>query len=169
MSAALRALDLIERTIIALCSALALAIACLGMSSRYIVPGMKIDWTFELIIFLVIWASFIAAARMAGTGEHVRVDTLTNMLPAPAKAALAILAVIMGLGVAAFLLWSGTIVVEEAFRWDERTTSSLRLPLWLYYLCLPVCAALTILHLIVRLYLVVTGRASDDLAPAHDR
>jgi TRAP-type C4-dicarboxylate transport system permease small subunit len=55
------------------------------------------------------------------------------------------------------------IVVEEAYRWDERTTSSLRLPVWLYYLSLPVGAALIVFHLVVRFAQLVTGRTRDEL------
>jgi C4-dicarboxylate transporter DctQ subunit len=64
---------------------------------------------------------------------------------------------------AAFLTWSGWIVVEEAYRWDERTTSTLQLPLWGYYLCLPVGMALLAFHLVVRTIGIATGRVRDDL------
>jgi len=164
MAAFLRGLDRVERALIALLAGSALLLACLAMLGRYIIPGLALDWTFELIIFATIWATFLAGARSAGMGEHVNVDTLLTFLPKPARRVLAILACICGIAVGLFLLWSGWIVVEEAFRWDERTTSSLRLPVWIYYLCLPVGAALIAFHLVVRTAGLISGQVHDDIA-----
>ncbi|MEZ5863084.1 MAG: TRAP transporter small permease [Geminicoccaceae bacterium] len=163
MASALRALDLVERALIAILAAAALGLACLAMVSRYVVPDLVLDWTFELTIFATIWATFIAGARLAGRGEHVRVDTLLGLLPATPRRVLVLLAGLAGLAMALFLVWSGWIVVEEAQRWDERTTSTLRLPLWGYYLSLPVGMALLAFHLAVRTLGVATGRVADDL------
>lgn len=156
-------LDRVERALIAALAGAALLLACLAMVGRYIIPGLSLDWTFELIIFATIWATFIAGARSAGTGEHVNVDTLLQFLPASARRWLAILACLLGIGLGVFLFCSGWIVVEEAFRWDERTTSSLRLPLWIYYLSLPVSAALIAFHLVVRTVGLASGRIRDDI------
>lgn len=164
MAAFLLALDRVERALIALLAGGALLLACLAMLGRYVIPGLSLDWTFELIIFATIWATFLAGARSAGMGEHVNVDTLLALLPGPIRRALAIIACVCGILVGLFLLWSGTIVVEEALRWDERTTSSLRLPVWIYYLSLPVGAALIAFHLLVRTAGLVSGRIHDDIA-----
>jgi len=71
---------------------------------------------------------------------------------------------IAGTALAIFLLVSGWIVVEEAARWDERTTSTLQLPLWIYYLSLPVGAALLAFHFAVRTLRIATGAEQDTLA-----
>lgn len=155
-------LDRIERILIALLAGTALLLACFAMTGRYILPAMRLDWTFEVTIFAMIWATFLAGARTAGLGEHVRVDTLLTFLPRRIRLALAIFACIFGVAVALFLLWSGVIVVEEGHRWGERTTSSLRLPMWIYYLSLPVGAALLAFHLVVRAAGLVAGTVSDE-------
>lgn len=168
MSRFLVALDRVERMLIALLAGAALLLACFAMTGRYILPGMRLDWTFEVTIFATIWATFLAGARTAGLGEHVRVDTLLTFMPHRMRMALAVFACVLGLAVALFLVWSGAIVVEEAHRWDERTTSSLRLPLWIYYLSLPIGAALLAFHLVVRAFGLVAGTASDeDGRPEH--
>lgn len=153
-----------ERVVIALLTGTALALACVAMTARYLLPGVTLDWTFELTIFTTIWAVFLAAARIAAEGAHVRVDTLLGFLPVPLRTALTILAGIAGTALAIFLLVSGWIVVEEAARWDERTTSTLQLPLWIYYLSLPVGAALLAFHFAVRTLRIATGAEQDTLA-----
>ncbi|MCT8991554.1 TRAP transporter small permease [Chelativorans sp. SCAU2101] len=162
MARVLAIVDAIEFWLIAIFSSVALLLACLAMIGRYIVPGLLLDWTFEVTIFATIWATFIAGARVAGMGEHVRVDTLLVHLPGRVRCWLAIFACLLGIATAAFLFWSGWTVVEEAFRWDERTTSSLRLPLWIYYLSLPLGMALLAFHLLVRSAQLFSGSVRDD-------
>lgn len=162
MARVLAILDRIEFWLIAVFSGGALLLACVAMAGRYILPALMLDWTFEVTIFATIWATFLAGARIAGAGEHVRVDTLLTHLPGRLRVWLAIFAGLLGIAVAVFLFRSGWIVVEEAFRWDERTTSSLRLPLWIYYLSLPVGMALLSFHLVVRSAQLYSGSARDD-------
>jgi len=161
-------LDAVERLLIAALSGGALLLACFAMVGRYIIPGVRLDWIFEVTIFATIWATFLAGARIAGLGEHVRVDTLLTALPNRARVALAVFACVFGVAVGVFLFWSGILVVEEGYRWDERTTSSLRLPLWIYYLSLPVGFGLLALHLAVRAVRLIKGTARDeDGQPEH--
>jgi C4-dicarboxylate transporter DctQ subunit len=157
-------IDTLERWAIAMLAAVALGLACVAMTARYLLPGVTLDWTFELTIFATIWATFLAAARTAAQGGHVRVDTLLSALPASARLALIALAGLAGVALALFLLVSGWIVVEEAARWDERTTSTLQLPLWIYYLSLPVGAGLLAFHIAVHTWRVLHGVEVDSLS-----
>jgi len=168
MTRILAILDRAEAVLIALLAGTALVLACIAMAGRYVLPALRLDWTFEVTIFAVIWATFIAGARIAGRGEHVRVDSFVLLLPQRARLALSVLATLAGIAMAGFLVWSGSIVVEESIRWNERTTSSLRLPLWVFYLSLPVGAALIGFHLMVRAVRLVTGRATDEVGH-HER
>ena len=163
MKSLLDILDRSERVAIAVLAGTALALACTAMVGRYVIPGLRLDWTFEVTIFTTIWATFIAGARLAGTGEHVRVDSFVRLLPPSARMALSVFAGMAGISMALFLVWSGWIVVEEAHRWDERSTSTLRLPLWIYYLSLPVGGALLAFHLAVRTLRILGGTATDEL------
>lgn len=168
MQRLLAIVDRVETTLIALLAGTALILATLAMAGRYVVTGLRLDWTFEVTIFLVIWATFLAGARIAGAGEHVRVDSLVRLLPAPARLGLSIAASLAGLAMALFLVWSGWIVVEESLRWNERTTSSLQLPLWIFYLSLPAGALLLAFHLVVRTVHLARGAVSDEI-DHHDR
>lgn len=163
MQRLLSVVDRIETVLIAVFAGAALLLACVAMAGRYVITELRLDWTFEVTIFLVIWATFIAGARIAGAGEHVRVDSLVRLLPPLGRRFLSVAASLAGLAMAVFLLWSGWIVVEESVRWNERSTSSLRLPLWIYYLSLPVGAALLAFHLGVRTVQLLQGNASDEV------
>lgn len=157
MRSLLAALDRIERGVIAPLAAIALLLACNAMASRYLLPGLALDWTFEVIIFMVIWAVWLASARLITTGNHIRIDILLRALGPGGRRWLGLFAAVLGLGVAGLLVWSGYLVVTEAYSWDERTSSTLRLPLWIYYLCLPVGAASMFIRLIERVVFLLRG------------
>lgn len=161
MSSVLAALDRLERGAIALLAAVALLLACHGMVSRYFLPAFSFDWTFEVITFVVIWAVFLSAARLVTTAGHIRIDIALQRLGPGPRRWLAILASALALAVAILLLWSGVLVVSEAIRWGETSSSTLRVPLWIYYLSLPVGAGLMALRLLARIVGLVRGTVLD--------
>lgn len=154
----------LTRALIALCSGAALLLACEGMLARYVTEALTFDWTGEVVIFLVIWAVFLSASELAGRGAHIRVDLVTRLLPRPARRFFGVIAALLGIVVGVTLVWSGALVVQGAIDWDERTTSSLQLPLWLYYLSLPVGAALLSLRLTWRCLDLLADAPDDDMA-----
>lgn len=157
-------LDSLERGIIAVLAGAALVLACNAMVARYLAPGLTLDWTFEVITFLMIWAVFLAAARLVTTGGHIRIDIVLQRLGPGARRWWALLASALGLTVALLLLWSGVLVVDEALRWGETSSSTLRVPLWIYYLSLPVGAALMTVRLVLRIVGLARGTVRDDIS-----
>lgn len=153
----MQALDLVEEIVVAILVGGALVLACLAMAGRYIFPTLQLDWTFEVTIFLSTWAMFLCAARLVGTDGHVRVDSLTNLLPKWLQTVCAIAALACCLACSVYLVVAGYTVVEEAIRWREVTTSSLRIPLWYFYLSLPVSMILMTFHGVVRVAEHITG------------
>ncbi|MCG6121938.1 MAG: TRAP transporter small permease subunit [Microvirga sp.] len=168
MSRVLNALDAIERGLIASLTGFALVLACYSMGTRYLMPAISVDWAFEVIIFLIIWAMFLAAARLIDRGGHIRIDIVLSMVSPATRRVLALIAALLGLVVALLLFWSGWTVVEEAVRWREYTSSTLRLPLWVYYASLPTGAALLAIRLVAQIFRLFTGRQIDssDHSPA---
>lgn len=158
-----RHVERLTRTLIALCSGVALLLACEGILARYIDNALTFDWTGEVVVFLVIWAVFLSASDLAGRGAHIRVDLVTRLLPRPARRGFGVLAALLGIAVGVTLVWSGVLVVQGAIAWDERTTSSLQIPLWIYYLSLPVGAALLSLRLAWRCLDLLADAPDDDM------
>lgn len=165
MNTVMKIVDRIEVALIALLAGASLALASVAMLGRYVFPGVRLDWTFELTIFTMIWAIFIAGARVTGRGEHVRVDSFLGLLPPMLRRVLAVLTGIGGIAMAIFLVHAGIGVVDDAIRWNERSASSLRVPLWIYYLSLPTGMALLALHLTIRVAGLWRGTVTDDPRP----
>jgi C4-dicarboxylate transporter, DctQ subunit len=135
-----------------------LAVATLVLVSyeavvRYLFPRNLTDWGMEVTIYLTVWAIFIAGAPLVRESRHVRADILLIMLPGWAQRALEILALLVGLAFALALTWYGAQMVMRAYSLGENSESSIRFPLWVFYLALPVGTALMVPPFLHRLYL----------------
>jgi len=165
MKRVLDGVDALIGGIVAALFAAALALSMLGVAGRYLSTRLQLDWIGEVVIFLVVWAMLLGAARITRRGLHIRVDALIDTLSPRIRAGSEVLSLLLALAVGAFLVWSGWQVVDEAHRWDERSISTLRLPLWIYYTALPVSFALQVIFTLERITATLTGQAA---LPAHD-
>lgn len=128
----------VESAVIATLGLAALVLAVYVVAARYLLPDFRSDWALDLIVVTVVWAAFLSAGRLARGNEHIRVDLVVDMLPPRGRLAVETLATGILVAVVGLMAWSGVPVVMEAIAWDERSSSTLRLPMWIYYLSLPV-------------------------------
>ncbi|PTX02999.1 TRAP transporter small permease [Pararhodobacter aggregans] len=166
MKRALGFLDGLVGLIVALLFAAALLLSLAGVAGRYVSTALAPDWGSEVVIYLVIWAVLLSAARVLRRATHIRVDFLVDRLPAAGQRAAEFLSLLIAFALGAFLVWSGWQVVDQAMIWDERSISSLRMPLWIYYAALPASFALQLIFLLERVADLLRGAAP--VAPAPD-
>ena len=163
-----RALDLLDAAVgivVAGLFASALLLSLAGVAGRYVPHILAPDWIGEIVIYIVIWAMLLGAARVLRRSGHIRVDFLLERFPPAGRLAAELLSLFIAFGLSAFLIWSGWQVVTESMMWDERSISTLRTPLWMYYVALPVSFALQLVFLLERAADLATGRSP---APAPD-
>lgn len=166
MKRALGLLDNLVGLTVALLFAAALILSLAGVAGRYVSTRLSPDWGGEVVVYLVIWAVLLGAARVLRRAAHIRVDFLYDRLPRRAQGLAEVLSLLIAFGLGAFLVWSGWLVVSEAMMWDERSISTLRMPLWIYYAALPASFALQLIFLLERAAGLLRGAAPP--APAHD-
>ncbi|MCB1362340.1 MAG: TRAP transporter small permease [Rhodobacteraceae bacterium] len=150
MKRMLNAVDALIGGIITVLFVIALGLALMGVIGRYVSSQFSLDWIEEITIFIIIWANLLGAARIARRGTHIRVDFLFDRFSAQAQRWATLFALTLAIGISGFLVWSGWQVVTEAMMWDERTISTLRTPMWIFYLALSVSFALQIVFLLER-------------------
>lgn len=150
-------IDILVGWVAAALMAAALAISAFAITGRYLLPGLSTNWVSEVVIFLVIWAVLLGAARIERRSAHIRVDFLMDRLPAIGRRAADLTSLALTLVVAVALVAAGWLVVDEAMLWDERSTSTLQLPLWLYYSALPASFVLQMLFALERTGRMITG------------
>lgn len=142
---------------------LALAAAMLTVSEsviRYISPAALPDWSAEVTVYCIGWAVMLTAGRLVRENLHVSVDMLVDVLPPAGTHAAEIFTCVFGVVVSAGIVYAGLLMVDFALMLGEQSDSSIRFPMWLYYLAIPVGFGLTSLQYALRLARLVTKRGA---------
>ena len=72
--------DRVERVLVGLLGAFAMAIAAFQVFGRYIAPGASITWAEEVIVYVAVWAVMIVASQLVRMDAHVRPDLVLRLL-----------------------------------------------------------------------------------------
>ncbi|WP_374448234.1 TRAP transporter small permease [Stella sp.] len=156
----------VERWLVSLCGLAGLLLAVYQMGSRYLQPAWFVDWAEETVVYLVIWAIWIASSTLVEENRHVRADLVIRLLPPAAQYWIEIANTLVGLAFCGLVAWIGIDIVTLAIELDERSTSSLRMPMWLYFACVPVGTGLMALRYVQRLAGLLRGRRDVDFGGA---
>ena len=86
------------------------------------------------------------------TDGHVRPDLVLRVLPAGAQRVVEIFNCLVALAFCGGLAWLGWEIAAGSFEIDERSSTGLGFPLWLYYAALPTGSALMSVRYVIRLH-----------------
>jgi len=126
----------------------------------------SVSWSEELPAHVLAVLTFIGAAYLARTSEHLGFDAVVRMMSPGLKRAVVALNLILMAGFGALLAWYGGIV---ALSFGARQLISIDLPMALFRAAMPLGGALIALICVVRLAGLLTGRIDpDDLLPESD-
>jgi len=153
-----RVLTWIENSLAALALGGATVIAIAGVIMRYVF-GDGIFWSEEAVIFLVILSTFIGAVITLRHNEHVNVDIMPSLLGERGKwvfAMLGTLLLVIYCGVIGAYAW--ILIFEPAA--SNTITPSLKLPLWVVELSLPIGLTLMFLRSMEVLYRTARGQVA---------
>ena len=157
----------IEQTLVGLLGFAALSFALWQVVSRYFFAQQSISYAEEVIVYLMIWAIMIVSSQLVRTDGCVRPDLVLNVVPPNAARWMEIFNCAAAIVFCGALVWYGRQVVEIALLIDERSSSDLRFPMWIYYAALPAGGLLMLVRYVIRLVGLVT--ASDHNAMAARR
>lgn len=141
----------IERTIVGLLGAFALVIAAMQVFGRYIDPEHAINWAEEVIVYIAVWAVMIVASDLVQTDGHVRPDLVLRLLRPGVQRWVEMFNCLVAIAFTFGMVWYGWDVVNTAVLLDQRSSSDLQFPIWIYYTALPVGGGLMLLRYIIRL------------------
>jgi C4-dicarboxylate transporter, DctQ subunit len=152
----------VENTIVGLLAAITLCIVLYTIVVRLVAPSLTPSWADETTVYLMIWATFIALSGVTAENRHVRADLVTNSLPRRYQAGLELLSFVCGAAFTMLLAWYGLAVARDAYEFGDLSTTTLRFPMWIYYACLPLGAALMSIRYLVLVYLTATGSRAPE-------
>lgn len=147
----LTAWDWVERTVVGLLGAAALGIAVVQVFGRYIDPADSITWGEEVIVYIAVWAVMIIASQLVRHDGHVRPDLVLRLLRPGVQRWVEMANCLVAIAFTFGMVWYGWQVVSSAILLDQRSSSDLQFPMWIYYLALPVGGGLMLMRYIIRL------------------
>ena len=108
--------------------------------------GYGISGIYEIATFCVVWSVFLTAGLGIKRNVHVRVDVVMRMMPAKVAFMMEmIVCAILGIiGVA--LIYSGWLLVEESLVFRDSTLGTIRIPMWIPQLIVPIGGLLILGH-----------------------
>ena len=143
--------DRIERLLVGILGAAAMLIAAVQVFGRYIAPGAAITWAEEVIVYIAVWAVMIIASQLVRHDAMVRPDLVLRLLRPGAQRWVEMFNCLIAIAFTFGMLWYGWTVVDTAILLDQRSSSDLQFPLWIYYTALPTGGALMLGRYIIRL------------------
>jgi C4-dicarboxylate transporter, DctQ subunit len=159
--------DRAERLLIGLLGALAMLVGLVQVVGRYVAPRYAISWAEEVIVYLIVWGIMLAASQLVRTDGHVRPDLLLRAVPPRAQRWMEVTNCIAAVLFCAGLAWYGWSIVETSFALDERSSSDLQFPIWLYSAAIPTGAVLMSGRYLIRLYRYLFAFDSSTMTVGH--
>ena len=144
--------DKFERLLIGLLGAAAMLIGLVQVIGRYLAPRYAISWAEEVIVYLIVWAIMLAASQLVRTDGHVRPDLVLRVASPRIQRWMEVMNCIAAIAFCAGLAWYGWSIVATSWQLDERSSSALQFPMWLYSAAIPTGALLMTGRYLNRLY-----------------
>jgi TRAP-type C4-dicarboxylate transport system permease small subunit len=144
--------DRIDAVLVGGFAAAALLVCAVNVLIRTVAPQSAFDWGDEVQVYLVIWAVCLSFGAVTAANRHVRADLFVELLPPGVRRAAHVLSDLLGFGMSALLTWYGAAVTLDGYEFGDLSTTTLRFPLWIYLLALPVGAGLMTLRYAIRLW-----------------
>ena len=148
----MRAWNLIERALIGILGALALAVGAYQVIGRYIDQRIAFPYGDEVVVYLTVWAVFVASSQLVRTDGHVRPDLVLRLLPPHAQRWVEAFNCCVALVFCAGLAYCGFQIAQGSWELDERSITGLEFPMWLYYASVMVGGGLMVMRYLIRLY-----------------
>ncbi len=151
-----------EKFLIGIMAILAIILIVAETVLRYLAPSMLPDWGAEVTVYLVGWAIMLSLPALVARDQHVRADLVVDQFSRKARKILEIVVLLVGAGFCAVIFVAGIEVVQFGLRFGEISDSSLRFPMWIFYLAVPFGYGFSMLRYVMLLIKRLTeNRASS--------
>lgn len=117
---------------------------------RYVLDN-SLSWSEELARYCFIWLIYLGISYGVKSQRHIKVDVVLILLKDKWKIVLSIIANILFLSFAVFVIIYGSGIVTQLLTFGQ-LSPALDIPIWLVYLAGPIGMGLTALRLIQQIY-----------------
>ena len=124
------------------------ALTCWQVFTRYILKNPS-SWSEEMVSYLFAWMSLLGASLVVGERGHMNIPILVERMGARARKFFAILGeVVACLFAGVILVYGGVQITSLAM---GQMTSSLGVPIGLFYIVLPLSGIISIVYTILNI------------------
>ena len=139
------------------------ALTCWQVFTRYILKNPS-SWSEELVSYLFAWMALLGASLVVGERGHMNIPILVDRAKPGMKKGLAVFSEVVACVFAAVILVYGGIQITTLAM--GQMTSSLGVPVGVFYVVLPLSGVLNIIYTILNIIGILNG--SIDLNPVAD-
>ena len=134
-------------------------LTCWQVFTRYVLQNPS-SWSEELVSYLFAWMALLGASIVVGERGHMNIPILVDRMGPAARKVLNIFAEVVACIFAAVILVYGGIQITTLAM--GQMTSSLGVPIGIFYIVLPLCGVLNIIYTILNIIGIVKGENSTD-------
>ncbi|MBQ8189408.1 MAG: TRAP transporter small permease [Lachnospiraceae bacterium] len=135
------------------------ALTCWQVFTRYVLQNPS-SWSEELVSYLFAWMALLGASIVVGERGHMNIPILVDRMGPTVRKALNIFSEVVACIFAAVILVYGGIQITTLAM--GQMTSSLGVPIGIFYIVLPLCGVLNIVYTILNIIGIVKGEISTD-------
>ena len=134
-------------------------LTCWQVFTRYILKHPS-SWSEELVSYLFAWMALLGASVVVGERGHMNISIAVERMGAGAQNAFAVFAeCIACLFAGVILLYGGVQITSLAM---GQMTSSLGVPVGIFYVVLPLAGVLNIVYTLLNIADILRGRAAEE-------
>ena len=135
------------------------ALTCWQVFTRYILQKPS-SWSEELVSYLFAWMALLGASIVVGERGHMNIPILVDRMGPGARKVLNIFAEIVACVFAAVILVYGGVQITTLAM--GQMTSSLGVPIGIFYVVLPLCGVINIVYTILNIIGILKGEISTE-------
>ncbi|MDD4320659.1 MAG: TRAP transporter small permease [Acidaminococcaceae bacterium] len=122
------------------------------------------EWSIELSVYCVLVAGFLGMPVTYGAGKHIKVDIFTSKLSPKNYCFLEILASTIGAIFCLVFFVEAVNMASLSYEIDRRSPDTLRVPLWIPQLSMPIGIGMLFLHFLGTIFVDITKLTSGEFS-----
>ena len=136
-------------------------LTCWQVITRYILNSPS-TWSEELVSYLFAWMSLLGASVVTSERGHMNIPILVERLSENGQKTLMCFGEIIAFLFSAIILVYGGVKITNLAM--GQMTSSLGVPIGIFYIVLPLCGVLNMIYTILNIIDIVQGNTKEEVA-----
>ena len=116
------------------------------------------EWSIEISVYLIMASGFLGLAPALAGNNHISVDLVTSALKPRVNRVLHIFTALIGLAFCLILMIASADMVIVSYEINSLSTSTLRIPLYIPQLAIPIGSAVIVLEFVRQIINDLTAR-----------